>query len=147
MKRTYILLLIGILLITGCEKKNNTNPIQNIFHEDYNKLPQDAYININRDIELFTEPDIKTVVDTNVELKEAKLYTEKTGEQVQIIDYTYEGKDYRYNFKYNVVDKTAPIFLSASSYRTIQVHDDDNPCEYKLFDHRYSYTWKKFKSF
>lgn len=128
MKKNYVLILfIFILLLTGCETKTET-PI-NIFHEDYNKLPENAYININQEIEVFTEPLVASVVDTNVELKTTTLDTEHIGEQEQLIEYTYEGKEHKYKLKYTVVDKTAPIFLSAASYRTIQVHDDDNPCD------------------
>ena len=126
MKKYLYVILGSLLLLTGCEKKIS---IQNIIHEDYNKLPENAYVTINKEIEVFSEPYLLTVVDTNMEIKNIKLDTEKIGEQEVLIEYGYEGKKSKYNLKYTVVDKTAPIFLSASSYRTIQIHDDDNPCD------------------
>ena len=126
MKKYIWLLIIPLLLLTGCDKKIT---IDEIIHEDYNKLPENAYITINKEIEVFTEPNIKDIVDTNMELTDIKLDTETIGENTQLVEYTYEGKTSKYNLKYTVVDKTAPIFLSAATYRTIQIHDDDNPCD------------------
>ena len=125
--KKYIWVILGcLLLLTGCKEKYRG---VDYIKFDYDKLPENAYITVNKEIEVFTEPYINTVVDTNVEIENIKLDTEKIGEQEVVINYTFEGKKKKYIFKYTVVDKTAPIFLSAATYRTIQVHDDDNPCD------------------
>ena len=118
MKKYIWVILLTILILTGCDKKVTIDSIENIIHEDYNKLPENAYITINKEIEVFTEPNVKDIVDTNVELIDVKLDTETIGENKALIEYTYEGKTSKYNLNYTVVDKTAPIFLSAATYRT-----------------------------
>ena len=118
-----ILILIFIFLLCGCS------------YDEY-KMPKDAYINVeNKTFDIYdTHAKIRNVIkDTNTEIlnKKEKIDTTKLGENTLTIKYKYKNKRriYKYDVNYNVVDTQVPIFLSASTTRTIYKGDQVNFCE------------------
>ena len=125
MKRISIILL-SILLLSGCtilptkkeEKKKNYT------------LMEGAYLNINKEIEVFKDVYLKDIVDTNITFdKNILLDTNTIGEQEIDINYKYEDKEDTYTLKYTVLDKIQPIFITAATTRTILLNDDTNLCD------------------
>ena len=127
--KKYIVLILSVLLLTGCNSSNNI--VEMITHNKVKEsLMEGAYIQVKNDIEVFSTVNIKDIVDTNIEIKDnIQLDTEKTGFNSVAIEYTYNGKKDNYLFKYYVSDTVKPIYLSASQNVTLLVHDDTNPCD------------------
>ena len=123
-----IILLSSLVLLTGC----SITPSILDKNKTYD-LVEGASINLKSDgINVFDEVKLTDIIDnTNVEGLDNNLYldTETLGENKINIDYKYEGKKHKYTLKYNVEDKTKPIFLSAATEKTLLVNDDTNPCD------------------
>ena len=119
-----LLILATILFLTGC----SINIMDNIKDE----MVEGAYINLN-EILVYTDPKLEDIVkDTNVELinKDININTETIGENIQIVEYRYEHKKYKYKMKYEVKDNTAPIILSAKTESYVKVDTEEyNPCD------------------
>lgn len=128
--KKYIVVILTILLLTGCNSSSN-NIIDKITQKKVKEsLPEGTYINVLNDVEVFSDTNILDIVDTNIEIKDnIKLDTEKTGINSVAIEYTYNGKKDNYLFKYNVADTVKPIYLSANQNVTLLVNDDTNPCD------------------
>lgn len=127
MKRILAILLCTVLL-TGCSINLETKMDDGM---DSTKLPEGAYINIKKDISVFSSPKLIDVIDTNVEDIDANLEldTETIGKNTIVVSYSYKNKKYKYGLNYNVLDNVAPIYLSAPSSKYILVNDDTNPCD------------------
>jgi len=127
MKKILAILLCTVLL-TGCSIDLETKMDDGM---DSTKLPEGAYINIKKDISVFSSPKLIDVIDTNVEDIDANLEldTETIGKNTIVVSYSYKNKKYKYGLNYNVLDNVAPIYLSAPSSKYILVNDDTNPCD------------------
>lgn len=118
MKR--ILLMFLMLIFTGCG------------YDQY-KMPEDVYIDVNDNkfeiysLNISVKDLIKksNVIITN---KNKKIKTDKLGKYNFTIKYKYKKRDYKYDVTYNVVDKSKPIILSASTTRTILLGDQVDFC-------------------
>jgi GH25 family lysozyme M1 (1,4-beta-N-acetylmuramidase) len=121
--KKYIVIVLSILLLTGCDINFTSKKVKE-------ELVEGAYLNITKEIEVFSEPHLKDIIDTNIEIKgDYVLDTETIGENSMAIEYTYNGKKTNYLLKYDVVDNVKPIYISANQYVTLLVHDDANPCD------------------
>ncbi|MCR4581454.1 MAG: glycoside hydrolase family 25 [Bacilli bacterium] len=127
MKKILAILLCTVLL-TGCSIDLETKMYDGM---DSTKLPDGAYINIKKDISVFSSPKLIDVIDTNVEDIDANLEldTETIGKNTIVVSYSYKNKQYKYALNYNVLDNIAPIYLSAPSSKYVLVNDDTNPCD------------------
>lgn len=118
-----LLIVMFIFLLCGCS------------YDEY-KMPKDAYIETEeKTFDVYdTYAKVRDVIkDTNTEIlnKKEKINTEKLGENTLTIKYKYKHKKriYKYDVTYKVEDKVVPIFLSASSTRTIYKGEETNFCE------------------
>ena len=124
--KKYLLLLLCLLSLTGCEKKE--------------KLPEGSYID-TMDVVVNSDVELKDVIDTNLEIenKDIKLDTKTVGEQHVKVHYKNNNdKTKTYDIKYNVVDNIKPIFLSAPSTIYRLINEDSNPCDSISFADNYS---------
>ena len=116
-----LILVLSVLLLCACG------------YNEY-EMPKDAYININDNkIEVY-DINIKVkdlVKDTNTKIlnKNNSINTKKLGKNKVTIEYKYDGRNYKYDASYVVVDTTKPVFLSASSYREIFKGDNTDFCK------------------
>ncbi|MCH5167666.1 MAG: hypothetical protein J1F35_07255 [Erysipelotrichales bacterium] len=124
----FIILLITCFLLSGCG------------YDEY-KMPEDAYLNTEeKKITVYEEAHIYDLIkDTNTEIltKNANITTDIIGKKELIIEYKYEKRKYKLKVNYEVIDKTAPIFISAATSRTIKVNDDYYPCDEIVFGDNY----------
>ena len=119
-----LLILATVLFLTGC----SINIMDNVKTE----MVDGAYINLN-EILVYTDPKLENIIkDTNVEIlnKDTSINTDTIGENVQIVEYRYEHKKYKYKMKYEVKDNIDPIILSARTESYIKVDTEEyNPCD------------------
>ena len=114
--------IIAICFLTGCEIK--------ILPEKVSELDKDAYINVQDNIEVYSNKKVKEVLDTNVEIDDDLILDTNTiGENKLILSYTFNGQKKKYELKYNIVDTVKPIFISAPSSKYLTVGSDKNPCD------------------
>lgn len=127
MKKTIITLLC-VLVLTGC---NIVVKSDSEIKESNNKVSADAYITINKEIEVFKKTKLIDVIDTNVQGIDENLLldTSTIGENTMIVDCIYNNVKGKYELKYTVVDKTMPIYLSASSSIYLTLNSDKDPCD------------------
>ena len=123
--KKYIIIILSILILTGCNKKE--------------ELPEGIYIN-TEDVPVNEEVKLEDIIDTNLEIenKETQLETNEVGEQHIKVHYKNDNKDKTYDVKYNVVDTVKPIFLSAPGTVYRLVNDQSNPCDSISFADNYS---------
>ena len=115
--------LLALVIISLCSCK----------YDEY-EMPKDAFININpKTYEIYSKDAYlyDLFSDSNVEIisKNKKLDTKSIGERKVTLEYKYGKRKYKYDIKYNVVDTTKPVFLSANSYRTTYLGDDIYLCD------------------
>ena len=116
-----IVVILSIFLLCACG------------YDEY-EMPKEAYINISdKKIEIY---DINAKIndlisDTNTTIlnKDDSLKTTKMGKNKTTINYKYDGRTYKYDVNYYVVDTTKPLFLSASSYIEIFKGDNTDFCK------------------
>ena len=124
-----IMPILSILLLCACG------------YDEY-KMPKEAYINLNdNSIEIYDiNSNINDLIkDTNTKIinKNKSLNTKKLGKNKITIEYEYEGRKYKYDTNYNVVDTTKPVFLSAPSYINIFKGDNTDFCKNVIYADNY----------
>ena len=125
--KKFISLFIVLFLMTGCNNKY--------------KLPNDVWVKQDiREIQVYEKKNINDFnLSSNAELdiKDAEIATNEIGDKIVEIPLKYKGKDYIYQLKYKVVDKEAPKYISASTYRTILLNGKTNFCDDIVFGDNY----------
>lgn len=123
-----LIIIILSFLVSGCG------------YDEY-KMPKDAYINKNTlKVNVYdTAHAYDLIGDNNVEIisKNTFLDTDIIGNKEIIIEYKYKKRKYKEKFSYEVIDTEAPVFINASTYRTVKVNDDFYPCDEVVFGDNY----------
>lgn len=127
MKRIFIFLLLFIL--SGCTT-----------YDEY-EIPEEAFININNiSINVYDEVNLYSLIgDNNVEIltDDFNLNTDEIGTFTETIKYKYNNREYKYDIDYTVDDTTPPVYISASSVKTVLINDDVYPCDNIVFGDNY----------
>lgn len=126
MKKIVILLSVFILL-TGCSNKY--------------KLPDDVWVKQDiKEIEVYKNVNIEDFnlsSNADLDIEGLEIVTNKIGDKIVEVPLKYKGKKYIYRLKYKVVDKEAPKYISASTYRTILLNGKTNFCDDIVFGDNY----------
>lgn len=126
MKKMIILILT--FLLTGCG------------YDEY-KIPEDAYINIkNEKVNVYDELSLYDLVgDTNVKIldKDKTLNTKNTGNYKLELNYKYNNRKYKFKFSYDVVDQEKPVYISATSIKTLIKGNTYDFCKSIVFGDNY----------
>ncbi len=121
-----LLLLICILLITGCTSNNDRILSSDEAPEDIVLITNDktypVYSEDNHLYDLIGDNNVNIVSENSI------LDTDTIGDKQTSFVYEYNGKKYKKDVTYHVVDTDAPIVLSAPTYRAILVNEDANFC-------------------
>ena len=123
-----LILMICILIITGCKKT--------IIDE----LPEGYYIELTGEpVDIYSESNLKDIIKTtNIDLdKNIKLDTDSLGEKTAEFSFVVDKNTYIYHVKYNVSDLTKPRILSSGD-RYITVGSDVWLCDYIMYGDNYS---------
>ena len=100
-----------------------------IFYDKY-EIPEDVEINISNEvIDVYDEINLYDLIETNnIEIlsENVELDTSEIGEYTYTIEYKYKLKKYFYEIKYSVVDTVAPVFIIASTSKTLYVNEADD---------------------
>ena len=116
-----------------------------VLYDKY-KMPEGAKIEINKeDILAYTE-NIKLqdlIKDTNIDIitDDYEIDTKTVGKHTETIEYKYNSiRKYKYDITYNVIDTTAPIFISglSSTYSFYAGETAKNEFEEKIDDITYA---------
>ena len=119
MIKKYILMILTILLLSGCKY-------------DMYDLPDGIDIVTNgKELEVFEEHSSKDLIySSNVDIiNHSKLDTSKTGDYTYTIEFMYEKKKYKMDISYSVVDTVKPIFIGAKKTIEMVVNSEDNICD------------------
>lgn len=118
MKKFIILILLVIL--TGCSKNEYILPEELIFKEKEVSINVYDTLNIN---DLYEETNADIIAPAN------KPDTTTIGTNTYTITLKYKKHTYKKDLTYKVIDNEAPTILSAPSTLTIKVNDDVYPCD------------------
>lgn len=124
-----VLIILTLILLTGCSS-----------YDEY-KLPEKAIIKSeNKSYEVYSSFNLYDLIDdTNMEVltEDKVIETNKIGEFKETVKLKYEKHEYKYDLTYQVVDKVAPVYISAASIRTVKVNDDVYLCDSIVFGDNY----------
>lgn len=124
-KYKFIFILFIILFICGCGTKLS------------DVMPKDAYININREVLVFSEVYIKDLIlDTNVEITDDKIDTTIIGNKNLNIYYTFKNKKYVYKTNINIIDNEAPKIFGSGN-QTLYVGYTGDLCDLVMYGDNY----------
>ncbi len=124
-----IIILILIMFLTGCG------------YNQY-KIPDDVIINLNNNIfEVYDQvSSINLVNNSNIEIIEKELNTEKIGKQTFTLEFFYQKRLYKKEIEYEVKDTTPPVFINSSSNISILLNDKNSLCSKISFGDNYDET-------
>lgn len=123
MKKFLIILLC--ILVCGCKKS----------------IPQDVVLTLNdTKIEVYKELHLYDLIkESNVTIKDKNklLDTTKVGKFDVTITFKYKRFNYKKVINYEVVDKTAPVFIKAGTYFKVLKDSEINPCSSLIYADNY----------
>lgn len=124
----FIIIFLMFFFLAGCKEKEIV-------------IPDEVKLEIKSEsIEVFSDAHFYDLIgDTNVKVTtENKLLdTDKVGTHNLNFEFEFEGKKYKKQIDYTVVDTHAPVYISAPTSRTIKVNDDYYPCDEIVFGDNY----------
>ena len=120
--KKYLLLLLSILVLTGCGKKSY----------DMYKAPEEVKIELNENIfKVFTEHNTNDLIkNSNVDIIENNIIdTNEIGKHTYTLLYKFNDKKYKYDITYEVIDDEAPKFIYSPMYINVAIGDDVILCD------------------
>ena len=122
----YILLTSAIISLNGCGY-------------DAYEMPKDAYINLNNNIfDVYSIHNSNELVsDTNVNIIDNNIDTNKVGNFTYVLEYTYKKRKYKKNINYSVIDNIKPVFIGANNELEILVNSEDKICNKIVYGDNY----------
>ena len=131
MKKKFILLLIVFLLCSCSKKTTKEEKIKKEETYDMYAMPEEVQIDLNENVFNVFETHLsdELINNANVEiLSSDELINDEIGEHTYTLLYQYDNKKYKYDITYNIVDTTAPIFISAPGFFNAQVNEFEDMC-------------------
>lgn len=123
-----LIVCLTILLLCGCG------------YDEY-KVPEELTLEFNHEpIEVFEDHTLNDLVknkDIEILNKDELLKTNKVGTHLVTMKYKYNKRKYKYDIKYEIIDTVPPVYISASSIRTVIKNQDLYPCENIVFGDNY----------
>ena len=118
--KKYIIILITILLLTGCS-----------LYDEY-KIPKNALLKTkNKTYEVYSKHKIKDLIKKkNVEIlnNNEEINTKKLGKQEAIIEYKYKLFKHKLKVEYEVLDTTPPTLITAKSDYVSNINEEIDFC-------------------
>lgn len=132
MKKVVIVLLC-LFILCGCEKKEESYDMY-----DY---PEGVTFEVNdNSYDVYTKGYLYELIgDNNVNIitEDSALYTNEIGDVKKTVIFEYDGKEYKKDLSYKVIDSESPIFISAASVKKVKVNDDFYPCDSIVYADNY----------
>lgn len=126
----FSVIVIGIIVLVVME--NN--------YDQY-KVPDEVIINLNENkfmvYEKHSVNDLIKDINTEMISDNKILEYEKIGKYTYTLEYKYKKRKYKYDIYYEVIDATAPVFISAPGSLTMEVSDPKEICEKIVFADNY----------
>lgn len=122
-----IVLIIMCILLCGCKEQK--------------EIPESVILN-TKDEEILLYSDVylyDLIKDSNVQIidKNKLLDTSNIGIKEIELNFKFDNKKYKKNISYNVVDKTPPVFIRATSYYEVVKGEDIYPCNQVVYADNY----------
>ena len=121
-----IILILSIFMLVGCG------------HDPY-KIPEDVILEItNKEFEVFDNVYIEDLItNSNVKIKNRLVSSNKVGKHTFTIDFDYDGKSYKKDVTYSIIDTVKPVFISYYGSTTVLVNQDIYPCDDAVYADNY----------
>lgn len=134
MKKKFILIIPLLLIIIG------VSYYFIYINYDMYEVPKDVSITLNdNNFNIYEKHNSYELynITNGKPINNEILINSELGEYTYTLEYTYKKRNYKYDIKYTISDKTPPVFISAPSILKMEANDKDDICKKLVYADNY----------